>query len=310
MSKPNKSMVVTPGSPMRSDRASELVRSFLGGRTPATTRAYAKDLEDFAGFMKVPHVDEAARRLLSFLSGDANATALDYRNAMVERGLKAATTNRRLAALRALVKLARTLGLVPWALEIANVKADQDRDLRGPTRGALKRVLHALEQRGDAKASRDRAILRLLHDLGLRRGEIVSLDLAHVDLAVGTLSVLGKGRTARVALTLPDETKTALKAWLAARGAAPGPLFTNRDRARKGGRLTGTSVYRLVRGLGLGRPHGVRHAAITEALDLMGGDLRKVGRFSRHRDLRTVMVYDDSRQDLAGQVARAVAANL
>lgn len=229
---------------------------------------------------------------------------------MVERGLKAATVNRRLAALRALVKLARTLGLVAWALEIANLKADQDRDLRGPTRGALKRVLHVLDQRGDAKAKRDRAILRLLHDLGLRRGEVVSLDLLHVDLTAGTLSVLGKGRSARVTLTLPDETNAVLKAWLAARGTAPGPLFTNYDRAGKGGRLTGTSVYRLIRSLGLGRPHGVRHAAITEALDLMGGDVRKVGRFSRHRDLRLVAVYDDNRQDLAGQVARAVAANL
>ena len=310
MSKPNKPVVVTSSSLLRSDRASELVRSFLGGRTPATTRAYAQDLEVFADFMQVERVEEAARRLLSLLPGDANAAALDYRNAMVERGLKAATVNRRLAALRALVKLARTLGLVPWALEIANLKADQDRDLRGPTRGALKRVLHMLEQRGDAKAKRDRAILRLLHDLGLRRGEVASLDLAHVDLAARTLSVLGKGRSSRATLTLPDETTAVLKAWLAARGVVPGPLFTNYDRAKKGGRLTGTSIYRLIRSLGLGRPHGVRHAAITEALDLMGGNVRAVARFSRHADVRVVERYDDCREDLGGQVARTVAANL
>ena len=102
----------------------------------------------------------------------------------------------------------------------------------------------------------------------------------------------------------------ALAAWIEARGSVPGPLFTNYDRAGKGQRLSGTSINRLTHGLGLGRPHGIRHAAITEALDLMGGDVRKVARFSRHRDMRVVATYDDNRQDLAGEVARIVASNL
>jgi integrase/recombinase XerC len=38
-------------------------------------------------------------------------------------------------------------------------------------------------------------------------------------------------------------------------------------------------------GLGVMRPHGLRHAAITEALELTRGDVRAVQRFSRHRDL-------------------------
>ncbi len=56
-------------------------------------------------------------------------------------------------------------------------------------------------------------------------------------------------------------------------------------------------------------PHGLRHAAITEALDLTGGDVRKVQRFSRHRDLQTLTIYDDNRVDLAGEVSKLVASN-
>ena len=56
------------------------------------------------------------------------------------------------------------------------------------------------------------------------------------------------------------------------------------------------------------RPHGLRHAAVTAALDLTGGDIRAVQKFSRHRDVRVIERYDDSRQDLAGDVARRVAA--
>jgi integrase/recombinase XerC len=100
----------------------------------------------------------------------------------------------------------------------------------------------------------------------------------------------------------------ALAAWTQARGREPGPLFLNFDRARKGDRLTGCSINRIVKGHGLGHAHGLRHGGITEALDLTGGNVRAVQRFSRHRDVRVLNLYDDNRADLAGEVARLVAA--
>ncbi len=96
------------------------------------------------------------------------------------------------------------------------------------------------------------------------------------------------------------------------RGTEAGPLFTNLDNAHRRGRLSATSVYRMVRREGerVGariRPHGLRHRAITTGLDVTGGDVRRVQRFSRHRDPATVMIYDDARRDLGGEVARLVA---
>jgi integrase/recombinase XerC len=104
-------------------------------------------------------------------------------------------------------------------------------------------------------------------------------------------------------------------AWLTVRGSEPGPLFVNFDRAGKGEGFSGRSIARLVLALGAAvglavRPHGLRHAAITEALDLTSGDVRKVQRFSRHRDLRVLNLYDDNRADLGGEVARLVAATV
>ena len=55
------------------------------------------------------------------------------------------------------------------------------------------------------------------------------------------------------------------------------------------------------------RPHGLRHAAITAALDLTG-DLRVVQRFSRRKDVRVLTVCGDNRADLGGDVARRIAA--
>jgi integrase/recombinase XerC len=179
----------------------------------------------------------------------------------------------------------------------------------------MHRLLGALQEREDAKAARDRALLRLAFDLGLRRGELASLDFEHVDLEAGTLAVQGKGQEGRELLTLPPETIAVLRGWLEQRGLEPGPLFLNFDRAQKGRRLTSTSIYRIVRELGeqvhvKARPHGVRHAAITALLDLSHGDVRAAARFSRHADIRTLTVYDDNRQDLGSKMARLVAASL
>jgi len=290
----------------------DLLAAFLSGRNPRTRDAYRADLADFAAFAGASILDIAAQWLLSRGHGPANALALSYRAHLVERGLSVATINRRLAALRSLVKLARTLGLIAWTLDVSNGKAEPYRDTRGPGRSGFRAMLDQLEQRRDAKGSRDRAILRLLYDLALRRAEVVSLDVDDVDLDAGTWAVLGKGHTSRLLMTLPELTKAALRDWLTVRGEEPGPLFVNFDHAGKHGRLTATSVYRIVAKLGQqvgikARPHGLRHAAITDALDLTHGDVRSVQKFSRHRSLAVLTLYDDSRVDRAGQVARLVA---
>jgi len=55
------------------------------------------------------------------------------------------------------------------------------------------------------------------------------------------------------------------------------------------------------------RPRGLRHYAVTRALDLTNGDLRRAQRFSRHRDPRTLLRYDDNRRGLGGEMAGLVA---
>ncbi len=290
----------------------DLVDTFLAGRNPRTLTAYRADLADFARFVTAATVADAACLLLARGQGTANVLALAYRNRLIERGLAAATVNRRLAALRSLVALARTAGMVPWSLDVAGLRTEPYRDTRGPGVATVQRMFVHLGGRRDAKGIRDAAILALLADLALRRAEVVSLDLEHVDLAAGTVSILGKGRTGRMSLSLPEPTKAALAAWVAVRGDRSGPLFVNCDRAGKGERLTGRSLHRIIGRLGaeIGvavRPHGLRHTAITRALDLTNGDMRRVARYSRHTDVRVLARYDDARRDDAGEIARLVA---
>lgn len=296
---------------------SDLVRAFLSGRNERTLRAYSQDLADFQAFVAASSVDNAARELLGNSHGAANLLVLAYKTHLVERGLQSATVNRRLAALRSLVKLAGTFGLVPWKLEVANAKTTAYRDTRGPGKQGVRCLLEAVSGQRGKPAARNKFALRLLYDLALRCGEVVALDVEDLDLAQGRLAVRGKGKTEKQWLTLPEPTKAAAADWLAARGADAGALFTNFDRAGKGRRLTNVSLYRIVRGLGEQhglkvRPHGLRHTAITEACKAAqanGFGLEEVLDFSRHsrKSIAVLMVYRDRERNVQGQLASLVA---
>ena len=86
------------------------------------------------------------------------------------------------------------------------------------------------------------------------------------------------------------------------------------DRAHWGHRLTGTALYQLVRktakAAGITKvlsPHRIRHSGITAALEATNGDVRKVQKFSRHADLNTLMIYDDNRRDVQGEITDLLA---
>ncbi len=297
--------------PRQKPKAALLVEAFFSGRNPRTLKIYRQNLEGFRAFVGRETLEEAVAHLLSQDQLEANALALAYKQHLQERKLAPATLNNHLAALRSLTKLARTLGVVPWSLEVESLKVEPYRDTRGPGRDGVRELLKVLEGQKGIKPARDRALVRLLYDLALRAFEAVSLDLEHVDLKASALWVQGKGRSQRQRLTLPPKTKETLAAWLKERGQEPGPLFISLDSVSWGKRLSTTGLYLVIRDLGnkagiRARPHGLRHAAITEALDATRGDVRAVQRFSRHKSLNVLVVYDDARQDLAGEVSRLV----
>lgn len=295
-----------------------IIRAFLAGKRPSTLRAYRRALEDFRKFIRARTIDQAAGELLSADPGRANELALEYRHELQERKLAAATVNLRLAALRSLVKLARKLGMVTWALEVDNMPVEAYRDTAGPGLAGVVAIFQAVKGR-TPKAKRDRAILRMIYDLGLRRAEVVSLDVTdlHFDAEGATVEVIGKGKTQSRKLSLPAETRAALELWLKVHPTGTGALFRNFDPAHKGnGRLTADGLYYLVRTYGATagvtvRPHGLRHTSITEAVKAAtaaGIGLDEVLQFSRHANLKTLMIYRDRERDVQGQLAELVSA--
>src|ERR1043165_3462567 len=119
-------IVVTQGSTValsvsRAARSAEVVvETFLAGRNERTLRAYRHDLEDFARFTGELSIASAARQLFELPAFEANVVAMNYRADLLRRGLQPASINRRLAALRSLVKLGAALGAITWELSLKN----------------------------------------------------------------------------------------------------------------------------------------------------------------------------------------------
>lgn len=296
-----------------------LTRAFFSCRSEETRRAYARDILDLAAFLDCASGAEAVRLLLGRPGGAANEAALAYKDHLLSRGLAPATVNRRLAAIRSLSRLGRTLGVTSVNIEIRNVKSRKLRDTRGPGTAAVARMLGvAAGQRDESKAARDCALLRLLFDLGLRRSEVARIALADLDRGSGTIAILGKGEREPLRLALPEKTMAALASWLSFRGPAQGPLFRNFDRAEKGVGLSPSGVYAIVRDLGRragvrAHPHGIRHTSITEAVraaQRAGYGLETARDFSRHADVRTLMIYRDRDECRQGVLASLVAERL
>jgi integrase/recombinase XerC len=294
----------------------DLIEAWLAGRNALTRRGYLSDLGQFALWAKAPSYHAVVDSLLRLKPGDANRIVLAYRAHMVESGLSSATINRRLAALRSMVKVGRTIGKIAWSLDVENIKSEVRRDMQGPGLADLQLMTRAAAAMGDRpRARRDRAILAMLFDLGLRRAELCGLDLADVEVSSDGLPmavwIIGKGHREKERLTVPEATGRALAEWLEARGTEPGPLFHRCDghELDMAVRLSGESIRLLVRRLGTAagasrtvRPHGLRHAAATTALDA-GKDVREVRKFTRHATLDMVLRYDDQRGDTAGEIA-------
>jgi integrase/recombinase XerC len=143
-----------------------------------TQRAYSKAIADF--YQRVYDRPVSARSIAKFLtlgSSEALFQVLNYRRMLIEAKLAPSTINVRLSALKSLVDYARKMGECAFSLnDVPKLKTENYRDTTGIDAQAFKGVIK-LADVNTVSGARDYAILRLLWDNALRRGEVCSLDV-------------------------------------------------------------------------------------------------------------------------------------
>jgi integrase/recombinase XerD len=262
-----------------------------------TVLSYARDLSDFAAFLKARGEDFASAD-----RGGIEAYLVDQ----ADRGMAQTTRARRLSAIRQLYRFAYLEG---WRGDdpAALIKGPKrQRSLPGSlSESDVDRLLAAAETLGrtEAERRRDTCLMQLLYATGLRVSELVSLPLAAVRGDPRMILVRGKGGRERM-VPLSPPARAALAAWLAELdGAAKdGParprsphLFPARGRR---GHMTRERFFLLVKDLarlaGLDptgvSPHTLRHAFATHLL-AHGADLRVIQTLLGHASIATTEIY-------------------
>jgi integrase/recombinase XerC len=322
-----------PPSPLSSVEAQKLWLEFLQLQiSPNTQHTYAKAIADF--YQRIYNCTvspQALGRFLSLAQNEAVYQVLYYRSLLIAAKLAPSTINTRLSALKSLVKYAHQLGQCSFNLsDVTGLKVDGYQDTTGIAPQGFHDII-SIPDRATVKGRRDYAILRLLWDNALKRGEISNLnvedfvgvgkasDLAEASIQehpVGRLAIMDNRKIQHSLIALAPPTTRAIGDWLAIRGNCQlqDPLFISLDRRSKGHRLDGSSIYRLVRkfsaSAGIDKvvsPHQVRHSAITAYLDASEGNVRGAQGLSRHASLNILSRYEDNRQQYQEQASNILA---
>ncbi|ROR03386.1 tyrosine-type recombinase/integrase [Desulfosoma caldarium] len=217
--------------------------------------------------------------------------------------MKHTTANKVLAALRGVLRAAWRLGLMDAedyqrAADVPCVRGESLPAGRAVSHAELRALMEACKADQSPKGTRDAAIIALMYGCGLRRAEVIGLDLADYDQGEGTLRVQGKGRKQRLC-HVTNGAARALTAWLRTRGKAAGPLFLPVTKAGdlQWRRMTTQAVYYILArrakeaGVEHLSPHDLRRSFVSDLLD-MGADIVTVQRLAGHAQVTTTARYD------------------
>lgn len=198
------------------------------------------------------------------------------------------------------LRLSTTRGMFRWAVMEGYTKIDPTLGIRGPKKPRT--VPRGLSQADVTKLldgaadARERLLLLLMLEEGLRAIEIAQLQLGDVDLAGGTMVVTGKGGHSRV-LPITDVVAGAIEAYVAERGKRSGYLLQSYQRsyasthdglsAKYVARIAGDAFRRAeIPESG----HALRHTFAHGLIDA-GASIRDVQGALGHASMTTTQVY-------------------
>lgn len=290
-----------------SDRHPALV--YLAGLAPSGRRTQRRALDNIAELVSGGRADAASLpwHRLDYQHVQAIRTALTEATAEDgDRRFRPATVNKHLSALRGVLREAWRLGLMDGDRyqRCSDVKGLAHHSLpagRSLDRGELSALFATCGADERPQGRRDAALLAVLYGCGLRRSEVVALDVTDYEPTSGALSIRqSKGRRDRM-VYVTNGSRDALDGWLDTRGDEPVPLFVAINKAGaidpQLGRLTPQAIlYILQRRADQAdvkqfSPHDLRRTFVGDMLDA-GADLAMVQQLAGHAQPATTARYD------------------
>jgi site-specific recombinase XerD len=268
--------------------------------SPITRRVYNLGLDEFiAWYTEEPR------------AGFTKATVSAWRVVLESRGLGSVSINVRITAVRKLAVEAADNGLLApeLAAGIARIKGVRSQGVRVGNWLSLlqaQTLLNTPDVR-TKKGLRDRAMFATLLGCGLRRSEVASLTMKHIqqrDNRWCIVDILGKHGRVRT-IPMPAWVKNAIDAWTSAAGVTEGNLFRPVRRGDQvcGQRMSEKVVWQLLQPYALAAgvpgiaPHDLRRSC-AKMCRAAGGELEQIQLLLGHSSVQTTERYLGTKQDL------------
>ncbi|WP_420453906.1 tyrosine-type recombinase/integrase [Rubrivirga sp.] len=275
---------------------------------PNTRRAYARDIETFFGTPTVT------------LELASSVTFSDVNEALARLqadGKSPATQRRFLASLRGFFAWLTALGF----LDLNPADRHLVRKVRKSpaseqlvtvlTREQAATMLDKIDLSRET-GPRDYALVSTLLHCVLRRSEASAMNVEDLGRS-GEHTVLtirqAKGGANQI-VKVPDRVARTVSNFIAEQGYSSGPIWRSFSTNQSAGRrLSGSSIYKIVRKLGQAAEvservgaHTLRHTGCTLAIE-GGASLQQVQTHARHKNIETTMRYVHQRDRLANSAA-------
>lgn len=216
---------------------------------------------------------------------------------LMERGYTPKTIHRKLSSLRSYCKYLVRLGELdsdPVGKVLKpkmNKRIPQFVDEKG-----INRLLDEFEFGNDFTGTRNRLMINLLYQTGMRRSELTGLKVSSLDTAGDTVRVMGKRNKERI-VPLGKEIIGDIEAYMEKRREVDAELSDSLFLTEKGRPVYPKLVYRIVTRyismittLEKTSPHILRHTFATHMLN-SGADLNAIKEILGHANLAATQVY-------------------
>jgi len=265
----------------------------------------AKEVFDWMDVSENTRIDYKARigLFVDFIkeNGFNRNSFLSFKRYLESRtNIKTATKNKYLASARVFLRELARQGVVPdITLNVRSFKESRKHKRNGISQTEMKLILRDLRGFPDTpKSARLKAIIFLLAFQGLRLIELTRLDVSDIDLKSGVAMIHGKSRDDKEKVYLHPLTVEALKNYLEINKIKSGPLFQSKSNRNKNGRVTTRTLQYIVNGylkeLEIDKVvHAFRHFFVTQIVKGFEGNLPEAQKFTRHKNIQTVMQYYD-----------------
>ncbi|WP_394757988.1 tyrosine-type recombinase/integrase [Flavobacterium sp.] len=259
-----------------------------------TALAYGKDLQFFQKFLET-NFDNTSLEEVSY------TLIRSWIVLMVDAEMSNTSVNRKIASLKAFYKFllkTKQIEINPLAKHKA---LKTPKKIQIPfSEDELNKVLNQIHYKEGFEGLRDKLIIDLFYTTGIRRSELISLQINNVDLINGTIKVIGKRNKERI-IPLLLIIAEQIKAYIADRKAL---TIINDENflflLSNGNKLNETFVYRLINDYFSNvsekvkkSPHMLRHTFATHMLN-HGADLNSIKELLGHSSLASTQVYTHS----------------